>query len=258
MNPSQIRREISDFVASLLENGLAVDTNSTVLRRQGRWAYVVWSSAPKDSLRFPVPPGLFATAAEYRMLLEARQYNCLLSDGAYFQMSYEFRHNDLKKHRLCYYPCPVRLSLADLPFTYSVGDLVDDQMIHVLEALEWLGYTGDSSLTDDHEEPEQDSEELPKLQLRSPIRFDFDPDAQTPGHPASHVHVSNGGCRIPVYAPLSLGHFVRFIFRHFYPAAWQEHEFLRSWPLGTQGRTIIEPEEAELFFECREAATCTE
>jgi hypothetical protein len=40
---------------------------------------------------------------------------------------------------------------------------------------------------------------------------------------------------------MSLGDFVRFVFRQFYPAMWSAHEFLRRWPLGgSRGRTIAQ------------------
>jgi Uncharacterized conserved protein (DUF2290) len=43
------------------------------------------------------------------------------------------------------------------------------------------------------------------LRLRSPIRFDYDPEKQTLSEPSSHVHLSDAGTRIPVHAGLSLG-----------------------------------------------------
>jgi hypothetical protein len=251
MTPSQIRNEVSSFVGTLLEQGLVIDSNSTVVRRQGSTAYVVWSSAPRDFVRFPFPAELFATAAEYRMLLEERQYNCLLFDGSYLQACYEFRHGDLTKYRLCYYPCPIRLPDLGPLYSDNLGDIFDEYMVQVFDDLEWVKYAQNPAQRSDSEEAAKTLEEMPRLRLRSPVRFDYDIDAQGPSHPASHVHISDSECRVPVYAPLSFGHFARFVFRHFYSAEWHEHEFLQTWPVQMPSRSIALAEEAQLHFECR-------
>jgi hypothetical protein len=58
-----------------------------------------------------------------------------------------------------------------------------------------------------------------------------DPELQTETHPASHLHLLDEVCRWPVFGPICVGHFIRFIFRHFYPKIWSEFEKLRNWEL---------------------------
>jgi hypothetical protein len=92
------------------------------------------------------------------------------------------------------------------------------------------------------------------LRLRSALRFDFDQDAATQAHPASHLTIAHQDCRIAVFAPLSVGHFVRFVFRNFYPHAWKDHAFLRDWPLHQFNRCIHTDHRNELFIECHTPA----
>jgi hypothetical protein len=88
--------------------------------------------------------------------------------------------------------------------------------------------------------------------LRSPIRFDYDEHNASTGHPAVHAHVLWAHCRFPVHRPLSVGHFLDFIFRNFYPDVWAEHEFLREWKKPLFDKTISLDEEQILHLGCRE------
>ena len=181
--------------------------------------------SPRDIQRVTWRPSasesgeLFRTATstvdEYRDWLKAQAYSAVLFDGAMVQLSFDFLGTNVVRHRLVYYPCPfdVELSLLkELPLV-DVIDLYIDS---------------------------------PREQVRlvCPLRFDYDYWAQSQGHPASHLTFLSQSCRWAVSAPLSLGHFVRFIFRHFYPSFWVAHRFLREWPQTMTTRTITASEES--------------
>ena len=58
---------------------------------------------------------------------------------------------------------------------------------------------------------------------RSHIRFDFDTGNARPGHPAAHLTINSADCRIACTAPMHVGRFTDFVYRHFYPAYWAAH-----------------------------------
>jgi hypothetical protein len=91
---------------------------------------------------------------------------------------------------------------------------------------------------------------LDSLRLRTPLRFDYDPRNAAQGHPSCHLHMIQSYCRCPVIAPVTIGHFVHFVFRHFYPTLWFEHEFFQSLPRKVENRTITQYEESDLHFGC--------
>ena len=134
------------------------------------------------------------SVSEYQAWLTNGAYSAVLFDGALVQISFEFRHSKIVGHRLAYVPCPFDLEPEYLQ-TEPLYDLVE------------------AYATDVQSKP----------RLRSAIRFDFDPAAVGPGHPASHVTMFWPHCRIACVAPLSLGRFIRFIFYNFYPAMWENH-----------------------------------
>jgi hypothetical protein len=55
------------------------------------------------------------------------------------------------------------------------------------------------------------------------VRFDYDPVAAKPGHPATHLTINSADCRIACVAPLHVGSFVDFIFSSFYPTMRLAH-----------------------------------
>jgi hypothetical protein len=73
----------------------------------------------EKSMDYPKSPlgeiqGIFTSLHEYRSIIEKRLYHFLLCDGATFQFRYIIDHDQIIQHRLCYYPCPVRITSDDL------------------------------------------------------------------------------------------------------------------------------------------------
>ena len=151
--------------------------------------------------------------AEYRGWIEANAFSALLYDGGLIQCTFEFDGADLIKHRLAYFPCP-----------FDLEDMLDSEPI--------------LDLLDIYEDGGTET-----VRLGGPVRFDFDVEAGSESRPSSHVTMINSSCRIPAVGPLSLGHFIRFVFHHFYPVLWEVHPFLREWPQESGSRTITNAQE---------------
>jgi hypothetical protein len=145
-----------------------------------------------------------------------------LFDGAIIQISIDILHNRMVGHRFCFFPCP---------FNLQPDDLLELPILDVIKLYEGSG--------------------LEQLRLRSPLRFEFDPQNASDNHPLCHVHLLWDHCRCSVVAPLSIGHFIKFIFSHFYPQIWQRHSFLREWPTSMGARTISADQESFLHLACR-------
>jgi hypothetical protein len=218
-----------------VERNLLIASTAPIVHRVGGSYWVTWPHDREHA--FSIAPDEFASVAEYRRFLDRRLYTAVLTDGSLLQLSYVFTGGEITKHRLCYYPCPVALSDLN-PDEESFAELFDQ---HLLESANFVGENA----------PGSGGFSRDRLRLRSPIRFDYDPDAAQPGHPHSHMTLCSADCRIPVYGPLSPGHFVRFVFSRFYPAQWESQAVLRDWPTWRGKRSISEDEELELYLECR-------
>lgn len=225
MTTSQFVAEATKLARVLLEYGIAIAVNTP--RQVSIGNGVVSVGVPQGTL----PNGAdvdspFHRIDEYRQLVEAGAYIAVLRDGSLLQIDAAFRSNVLIKHRYCFYPCPFDLkelgldadiSLLDVVSTFSAQDFVE------------------------------------QIRLLAPLRFEYDPKDARPGHPASHAHIGASSCRIPVHAPISLGHFVRFVVCHFYPDEWEACEEIRHWPLVPMDRTVTPAEEQSFYFESRRA-----
>jgi hypothetical protein len=81
--------------------------------------------------------------------------------------------------------------------------------------------------------------------LDTVVRFDYDPDNAAPGHPAVHMTINATHCRIACAAPMRVGQFADFIFRHFYPEIWELHPYFSRLPRSDFGERTVTQEEAE-------------
>ncbi len=218
MSPSQLREEIAKFVEQAWNAGLARDSNVTIVQALGaHMSSVSWSGAVAAGIGSRGGPSL----DEYIGLVQNRQYTLLLSDYSFLQISFIFDRSDIVKHRLVYYPCPLNID-------------EEDGEIAILDLIELL----------------QDRELIARLRQETPLRFEFDPSAANEDHAASHLHLFRDSCRIPVFAPMSLGRFIRFIFRHFYPNEWETHAFLREWMCPVMAPSISEQQRRDLHIAC--------
>lgn len=223
--PHQTRNEIHQLLRLLLDSDIALHISQTVLDPISSHVRVGWPSTDHGwKSGFDNPFGSFN---EYLAWLQFREYSAVLFDASILQISFNFHRNRLISHRLVYYPCPLELE--------DDRDLLrDEPIIDVIETY----------LIDLH-----------RFRAKSPVRFDFDINAGRPEHPASHMTMLTNECRMPVYGPVSLGHFIDFVFRNFYPDIWQQHEFIREWPISINQRTISTSEQRYLHISAHEHLT---
>ena len=121
----------------------------------------------------------------------------MLFDGSLLQVTFDYDHRRLIGYRLAFVPCPFSLD-RELFRTEPTVDLLEL-------------YAAQSAL---------------EVRMRATIRFDFDPGSQRLGHAAAHASLNAAHCRIPCVSAMSLGHFVAFVFQHFYPEIWAVEEQL--------------------------------
>ena len=123
----------------------------------------------------------------YRVLVDQSAYNVRMLDGGLLQMGYYFKHGQLWKHRLAFFPSP------------NTGTFQDD----IRALLRDNSYFGSAA----------------KNVVPIPVRFDFSADRTEGKYPHPESHLSLGqftNCRIPVSAPVSPQVFADFVLRSFY------------------------------------------
>lgn len=199
MTPGNLLRDLDNFLSLLLRSGIALTSTSVVdLRRNEGYRTITWSTyrgVPGELLGNESP-----TVSDYQAWVDSQGYSAILLDGSILQISYKFQHTELVGHRLLYFPCPFDLDM-ELLDTFTLSELI--------------GLYFDEG-TD-------------KVRLRTPVRFDYDPNSHSTYHPASHMTFQWSHTRIAVRSPLSLGHFIQFVFQNFYPSLWNTHDFLNEW-----------------------------
>ena len=123
----------------------------------------------------------------YRVLVDKSAYNVRMLDGGLLQMGYHFRHRQLWKHRLAFFPSPDTSTFQD-----HVNALLRDNL-----------HLGSAA----------------KNTVPIPVRFDFSADRIESKWPHPESHLSLGqfrNCRIPVSAPVSPLVFADFVLGSFY------------------------------------------
>lgn len=189
-------RRITEFGFNLLANDFALDARSHVLAQLSTTkSTIMWSrDDPEGSLIIGAP----AKIADYIALLEKKEYSFLMHDGALIQISYTFERDNIERHRLMYFPCPFDIRASMLTeFEAGLLDLIQAVYLDDVEG---------------------------NVSMRSPIRFDYAPEASADFHPASHITLNEQSCRIPVRAPMRFDSFMRFIIENFYPDIHQNQD----------------------------------
>lgn len=202
-----VRSEVENVLAYLLDVGIALYTNTV---REGNGGVTWHRTATAPFLLNRQRP----TILDYRSWLQCSDYLAVMFDGSLIQVSYEVVAGDLASHRLAYVPSP---------FDFETRLLLEEPLLDVFD-LYAAGSTSD-------------------VLLRSVVRFDFDRANAAPAHPASHLTINATECRIACAAPVRIGQFLDFVFRHFYPELWRLHPYFENLPTrGWGGRTVTEEE----------------
>ena len=222
LTPRRTLIDIQNFVDSLANAEVAISTNKVVqnwLQPSG-YQKITWATnATTEEYLFR---NSSPTIEEYLGWVKNSSYSALLLDGSVLQISYDFDGLELVGHRLYFFPCPFDLDVSlvrELPFL-GVVDFYAESLA------------------------------FERIRLRTPIRFDYQHDATIGGvhHPRSHMTFQWSYVRVPVTSPLSLGQFIRFVFKNFYPLLWNVHRFIREWPIQILEHSIEYEELSEIHL----------
>ena len=212
-----LKQKANEAAGELLERGLAIGFNQLIdFELSGGRQRISWKKQGGLMSRDPSP-------SAYKAMLRHREYFLLLSDYSALQLYYETLNDEILEHRLCYFPCPFKIDDDEqelLDYGLEVLDLIDD----------W-----------------SPNELVERMQLQSPIRFDFDASNSGPSHASSHVHLSRDCCRVPVSHPIDPGRFMAFVLFNFYHTEWVEKD-LEDVTHVVNLESSIDREEKWLFY----------
>jgi hypothetical protein len=152
-----LHQGLDTLLTALLDSGLALEINGLAVDTRR----VTWQ--PRQSAGPFLGYRQHATVEQYLLWLANGDYCAVLLDGSLLQLTYDVDAGQVSGHRLAYIPCPYELDQDLLDEGFSIEELV-----RFYEA----------SPTD-------------AVALRSPVRFDYDPSAAKPGHPASHLTINS-------------------------------------------------------------------
>lgn len=143
-------------------------------------------------------PREFTRINYFLHILRARSFSAILFDGSIIRISYKFYKESLVEYNFLWWPSPFCLDFDE------TQDLTMDELV------------------ESHIDSNSWSE---NIQMRSPIRFDYDCARDEDFHPASHVHMQDPDCRMRVSHPICLNTFLKFIFCNFYSEKYRSNDF---------------------------------
>jgi hypothetical protein len=146
-----------------------------------------------------VPTYPFGSLRQYLDWVREGEFTCLLFDYSLIRVSYQCVDNTVVGHSLLYWPCPIDFLVK----VETLGDLCD-------------GIEMCLELPDN-------SHEIVELVMRTPMRFDFDPQREGDNHPLVHLHSQFEDTRISVQEAMCFPAFMKKVIRTFYRDKWAEH-----------------------------------
>ncbi|BAQ35242.1 DUF2290 domain-containing protein [Dehalococcoides sp. UCH007] len=188
---SDIKTNIDAAMDYFLDNELTISSNPTVVNQNGANCYSIsWKSNPELGYLLKNTMNIDgATSIEcYRAILDRRDYNVLISDGSLIQIAYKIKDEEVVWHRLCFFPCPI---------VFDKTDTIENNISTMFDYFDPKYY-------------------LKNIKMVTPIRFDYDINLSNKVHPTSHMTILKDSCRLPVFGPMSIGHFIKFIIQNFY------------------------------------------
>jgi hypothetical protein len=193
--PRKLFQSMHNTLSILTERGLTIFHNNPVYKERNGEITISWP--------YHIPGRIncsphFGRIPQYRSFIETGAFTCLLIDGAIIRAAYKFKGRDLVSHTLLWWPSPFAIAPEDL----ELGGVVEIFDLY-------------SGSNDWHEQ----------IQMRTPVRFDYDSVNASSSHPASHVHMQTSECRLYVDRPVCFNRFIKFIFLNFYPKLYHQHSF---------------------------------
>lgn len=198
MNYKSMLKSINDTCATLNSLGLLFAHKSAAFKHVDGYDRVTWAG-PDDP-----KTNRFGSLEQYLGWVSEGAFTCLLYDLSLIRASYSCVDNEVVAHNLLYWPCPV-------DFKSRPDDLSD--VCDVFEIC--LNSPRDASIVCD-------------LTMRTPMRFDFDPDREGKDHPLVHLHMQFEETRIDVQEPMQFPSFIKKVYSTFYPDVWAKHAGLRE------------------------------
>ncbi len=165
----------------------------------------------------------FGTLEQYLEWVREGEFTCLLFDFSLIRASYECMGNTVVGHSLLYWPCPVGF-LAEVE---GLDDLCDGIEMCIQSPYE--------------------ARDVCSLAMRSPMRFDFDPEGETEEHSLVHLHTQFDDTRMSVQQAMCFPSFLKKVIRTFYRDKWAVHPEIEAYH-----EQDIEHEEGE----CNPLAHC--
>ena len=191
LKATQIKNQIMKLTANLIEFGLSDQENFPFLRKVGQG----WQEIGVGARNFSHALRNIPYHEVYSELDRTGIYNAKMLDGALIHLMYLFQNNEVKAHRLAFYPSPSLEEFQNNPDIYLEDEIYADVIM--------------------------------KNIVPFPIRFDFDSREEVVvdvDHPHSHLTLGQyQNCRIPVSSPLTPFLFIEFLLRNFYNTAYQKY-----------------------------------
>lgn len=191
MNSRQVANQIASVCEALHSLGLVAFYNPPCERACG-----IGQRISSPSTGMAARTHAFGSLEQYLSLLECGSFTCVLPDHSVIQASYDCDGTSIVGHSLLFWPSPI---VPQEPL---------DGLEDICEAVRMC-----------MDSPAQTSA-ICGLLLRSPMRFDFDPDRASDDHPEVHLHTQFDDTRIHVDQPMSFTAFVKMVFRTFYRDTW--------------------------------------
>ncbi len=191
MNARQVAQQIAGTCESLYALKLVSFYNMPHELTAGDRTRVSWRHSPGSGHLHS-----FGSLEQYLGWVRGGEFSCILFDNSLVRASYECAGNNVVSHSLLYWPCPVRF--------HSSVETLDD-------ICDGLAMCIDSPRA---------AKGVCDLTLRTPMRFDFDPDEEREDHPLIHLHTQFEDARLHVNEAMSFPAFLKKIFRTFYFKEW--------------------------------------
>jgi hypothetical protein len=183
-------RSLQILVEKLVEKGVLFETREIRSSISGREQIIeVGETGPLSIVR-SVPEN---STSYYLELIKESKFSWMLFDASLVQIWYRIRREQIVGHRFCYIPAPFDVDLREGTGASDLAEIIE----------------GGSAAN-----PFEQSR-------RTILRFECDPQAQTPAHPAAHLHLNSNNCRIPMRAAITVKEFVHFLLRFFYSSQFE-------------------------------------
>lgn len=191
--PKTVFNSLSNTLEILRESGLVSFYNYIKIEQTTESIRISWPNHISGYAK----PMQFNKINTYLHMLNNGSYTCLLFDGSIIRIAYTFSGERLESYNFLWWPSP--FPIVNENEEYSPSELfslyLDDDNWHY------------------------------NIEMRSPIRFDYDYSIDTELHPCSHIHTQDSECRIKVSHPVCFNRFFKFIFSNFYSQIYYSYDF---------------------------------